>query len=127
MRTAPPCIRPVRRNGKSASRISRSPSRSHRIQGCMSAAHTGGILLRCAGASRVSDRFDDNLKELAVDCVPLAESVAAYATVEVGVEIYAYLFSREVGAVDTTVLARTAQRAGHLVDLRGVRMGAVRL
>jgi len=93
----------------------------------MSAAHTGGILLRCAGASRVSDRFDDNLKELAVDCVPLAESVAAYAAVEAGGEIYAYLFSREFGAVNTTVLARTAERAGDLVDLRGLRIGAARL
>src|SRR3989442_5263034 len=104
MRTAPPCIRPVRRNGKNASRISRSPSRSHRIQGCMSAAHTGGILLRCAGASRVSDRFHDNLKELAVDCLPLAESVAAYAAVEAGGEIYAYPFSPDVCARETALL-----------------------
>src|SRR5207249_8175775 len=78
-------------------------------------------------SSRVSDRFDDNLKELAVDCVPLAESVAAYAAVEAGGEIYAYLFSREFGAVNTTVLARTAERAGDLVDLRGLRISAARL
>jgi len=93
----------------------------------MSAAHTGGILLRCAGISRASNRFDDSLKELAVDCVPLAESVAAYAAVETGGEMYAYLFSREFGAVNTTVLARTAERAGGLVDLRDLRIGVARL
>ena len=93
----------------------------------MSAAHTGAILLRCAGASRVSDRFDEALKELAADCVPLAESVAAYAAVETGGEIYAYLFSREFGAVNRTVLARTAERAGGLPGLRGLTIGVARL
>jgi hypothetical protein len=86
----------------------------------MSAAHTGGILLRCAGASRPSDDLESALKKLALDCVPLAESVAAYAAAETGGGIYAYLFSREFGAVNTAVLARTAERAADIADLKGL-------
>jgi len=93
----------------------------------MSAAHTGGILLRCAGVPRVSDRFDGSLEKLAVDCVPLAESVAAYAALETGGEIYVYIFSREFGAVSAAVLARTAERAAGLADLKGLAIGGARL
>jgi len=93
----------------------------------MSAAHTGGILLRCAGASRPPDDFETALKKLATDCVPLAESVAAYAAVETGGEIYAYLFSREFGAVNTAALGRVAERAGSLPALKDLRVSAARL
>jgi hypothetical protein len=92
----------------------------------MSAAHTGGILLRCAGGSRAPDDFEAALKKLALDCLPLAESVAAYAALE-SAEIYAYLFSREFGAVNTATLGRVAERAGSLPALKDLRVSAARL
>ena len=59
--------------------------------------------------------------------MPLAESVAAYAAVEIEDEFYAYLFSRAFGAVNRAVLARTAERAAGLEGLRGLRIGVARL
>jgi hypothetical protein len=92
----------------------------------MSAAHTGGILLRCAGAPPLPDDFAAVLKELAMECVPLAESAAAYAALDSG-EIYAYLFSREFGAVNTAALGRVAERAGSLPTLKDLGVSAARL
>jgi len=89
----------------------------------MSAVHTGGILFRCASRLNVQDELREVLEKLAAGCVPPAESVAAYTALE-GDETYTYLFSREFGAMNATVLARTAERAHALPYLKGLRMSA---
>ena len=45
-------------------------------------------------------------QKIALDCVPVAESLAAYAAVE-GHEAYVYLFSRNFPSLDSKTLART--------------------
>jgi len=92
----------------------------------MSPSHTGAILLKCLGPLNAPGNLPEALTKLARQCVPLAESVAAHAAVEAE-EIYAYLFSREPGAITPGVLASVAARLRALPDLKGMDIGAARL
>jgi hypothetical protein len=58
--------------------------------------------------------------------VPLAESVAVHAALE-GSEGYAYLFSREPGAITAAVIARVVESACSVPNFRGLQISAVRL
>ena len=91
----------------------------------MTAALTGGVLLKCALRAR-SPALHLELGELARDCVPLAESVAAHASLEAE-ETYVYLFSRESAAVNSAVLSRAAEVAASLPALEGARIAAAKL
>jgi len=92
----------------------------------MSAALTGGVLLKCAVRAPSSPDFEQSIVKVARDCVPLAESVAAHAGLEAE-ESYIYLFSRESAAVGAAVLARVAERAGGVAALAGAKLAAARL
>jgi len=92
----------------------------------MSPAHTGAVLLKLAGPLPAPEELREVLRKLAVECVPVAESIAAHAAVE-GNEVYAYLFSRESGAVSTAVLERAAERARSLPAFTGMEITAIRL
>jgi hypothetical protein len=92
----------------------------------MSPSHTGAILLKCLGPPHAPGNLPEVLTKLARECVPLAESVAAHAAVKAE-EIYAYLFSREPGAITPGVLAGVADRARGLPALKGLDIGATRL
>jgi len=92
----------------------------------MSAALTGGVLLKCAVRAPSSPDFEQSIAKVARDCVPLAESVAAHAALEAE-ESYIYLFSRESAAVGAAVLARVAERAGGVAALAGAKLAAARL
>ena len=92
----------------------------------MSAALTGGVLLKCAVRAPSSPDFEQSIVKVARDCVPLAESVAAHAALEAE-ESYIYLFSRESAAVGAAVLARVAERAGGVAALAGAKLAAARL
>jgi len=91
----------------------------------MTAALTGGVLLKCALRAR-SPSLQLELGELARECVPLAESVAAHAALELE-ETYVYLFSRESAAVNAAVLARAAEEAASLPALEGASIAAAKL
>jgi hypothetical protein len=92
----------------------------------MSPSHTGAVLLKCVGLVHAPEESPQVFRKLALDCVPLAESVAVHAALE-GNESYAYLFSREPGAITPAVLARVAERARGMPNLRGVQINAARL
>jgi hypothetical protein len=92
----------------------------------MSPSHTGAVLLKCVGALRASAELQGVFRKLALDWVPLAESVAVHAALESN-EGYAYLFSREPGAITAAVIARVAERARGLADLGGLQLDAARL
>src|SRR5882672_7730089 len=84
----------------------------------MSAALTGGVLLKCSARVPGDEAFRQALSRLAMDCVPLAESVAAHAALETE-ESYLYLFSRETAAIGASVLSRVAERAGGIAARPG--------
>ena len=92
----------------------------------MSAALTGGVLLKCARRVPDDEGFRQDLSKLAVDCVPLAESVAAHAALEAE-ESYLYLFSRETAAINVGVLKRVMDRAGVVAALSGARIAEAKL
>jgi hypothetical protein len=91
----------------------------------MTAALTGGVLLKCGLRAR-SPALHLELGELARECVPNAESVAAHAALEVE-ETYVYLFSRESAAINAAVLSRAAEEAASLPALEGARVAAAKL
>lgn len=92
----------------------------------MSAALTGGVLLKCALRVPASDVFRLGLGLLARECVPLAESVAAHAALETE-ESYLYLFSREAAAISAAVMSRVIERIGPVCDLNGTKLAAAKL
>ena len=92
----------------------------------MSAALTGGVLLKCALRAPPSPEFEPSVAKLARDCVPLAESVAAHAALE-SEETYIYLFSRETAAISADVLSRVAERARGIPALSGANLEAAKL
>lgn len=92
----------------------------------MSPSHTGAILLKCLGPLSAPGTLPTALTKLARECVPLAESVAAHAALEAE-EIYAYLFSREPGAITPVVLESVAERARALPNFNTLQIGAARL
>ena len=93
----------------------------------LSPSHTGAVLLKCSGKLLESEaEWQRVLKQLAAECLPLAESVAMHAALE-GDESYIYLFSREPGAVTPAVVARIADRARGEAIFRGVEIRAERL
>lgn len=92
----------------------------------MSAALTGGVLLKCGLRAPASAEFQQSIVKMAKECVPLAESVAALAALEIE-ETYLYLFSREAAAVDAAVLSRVLEAARALRELRGSALAAVKL
>ncbi|MGB5080910.1 MAG: hypothetical protein WBO23_09220 [Burkholderiales bacterium] len=93
----------------------------------MSPSHTGAILLKCTGLLSVpQEELQLNVKVIAVDCLPLSESIAVHAALEGG-ETYAYLFSREPGAVTHAVLASVLRRARALPAFERAEIHAVRL
>ena len=91
----------------------------------MSAALTGGVLLKCALRAS-SPALQLELRELAHECIPLPESVGAHAALEIE-ETYVYLFSRESAAVSPAVLARAAEVAATLPSLESARIVAAKL
>jgi hypothetical protein len=91
----------------------------------MTAALTGGVLLKCALRAH-SPSLHLELGELTRECVPLAESVAAHAALELE-ETYVYLFSRESAAVNAEVLSRAAEEAARLPALEGAKISAAKL
>jgi hypothetical protein len=91
----------------------------------MSAALTGGVLLKCTLRVR-SAALQLELCELARECVPLAESVAAHAALDTE-ETYVYLFSRESAAVNAAVLSRAAEETATLPSLEGAKVAAAKL
>ncbi len=92
----------------------------------MSPSHTGAVLLKCVGPLPTPGELPRILKKLALDCVPLAESVAAHAAVE-GNESYLYLFSREQGAVTQAVIAHVAERVRSEPLFKDLQISAARL
>lgn len=92
----------------------------------MSAAYTGALLLKCAGPLTALQDLPRILAQLAKECVPAAESIAAYAAVEAD-ETYAYLYSREFGALSAALAAHASKRARSLPELKGLRFGVARL
>jgi hypothetical protein len=92
----------------------------------MTAALTGGVLLKCAARVPADETFQLELRMLALERVPLAESVAAHTALEVD-ESYIYLFSREAAAVSAAVLSRVVERAAGLAALAGAQLGAAKL
>ena len=91
----------------------------------MSAALTGGVLLKCALRAH-SPALQLELCELGRECIPLAESVGAHAALELD-ETYVYLFSRESAAVNAAVLSRAAAEAVRLPSLEGASIAAAKL
>jgi hypothetical protein len=92
----------------------------------VSAALTGGVLLKCAVRAPSSPEFEQSMAKLARDCVPLAESIAAYPALE-SEETYVYLFSREAAAVSAGVLSRVADGAGRIPALAGAKLATAKL
>ena len=93
----------------------------------MSPSHTGAILLKCAGPlSTPQEELRLSLRVIALECLPLSESVAMHVALE-GRESYAYLFSREPGAVTHAVLTSVLRRARALPVFEGIEVQAVRL
>src|SRR5262245_29870822 len=92
----------------------------------MSAALTGGVLLKCAARAPLSPELQRSVAKLAKDCVPLAESVVAHAALEAE-ESYLYLFSRDTAAISALVLSRVAEHAAGLPGLSGAKLEAVKL
>jgi hypothetical protein len=92
----------------------------------MSAALTGGVLLKCGLRAPSSPEFEQSLGKLARDCVPLAESVAAHTALETE-ETYIYLFSRETAAISAAVLSHVAERTRHIPALSGAKLEAAKL
>jgi hypothetical protein len=93
----------------------------------MSPSHTGAILLKCAGPLRAAEEaLRLGLRVIALECLPLSESVSAHAALEGG-ETYAYLFSREPGAVTPAVLTSVLRRARALPAFERTEIHAVRL
>jgi len=93
----------------------------------MSPSYTGAILLKFAGSlSAPQEQLRLALRLIALECLPLSESVAMHAALEGG-ESYAYLFSREPGVVTPTVLAGVLRRARALPAFEHTEVRAVRL
>jgi len=92
----------------------------------MNPSHTGAILLKCLGPLNAPENLPEVLTKLARECVPLAESVAVHAAVEAE-EIYAYLFSRERGAITPAVLVNIAEDARAVPNFKALQIGAARL
>jgi len=92
----------------------------------MTAALTGGVLLKCALRAPSSTAFQRSAGDLAKEHLPLAESVAAHAALELE-ETYLYLFSREPGAINAAVLSRLAGRAAGLPELKNANVAAAKL
>jgi hypothetical protein len=92
----------------------------------MTAALTGGVLLKCAARVPADETFQLEMRMLALDCVPLAESVGAHAALEAD-ESYLYLFSRETAAISASVLSRVVERAGRISALAGAGLAPARL
>ena len=92
----------------------------------MTAALTGGILLKCARRVAADERFRQDLRNLAAECVPLAESAVAHAALEAE-EAYLYLFSRETAAISAAVLSRVVQRAVGIPALASAKLAAAKL
>jgi len=92
----------------------------------MSAAHTGAVLLKCAGALPAPEELRRVLTKIALDCVPAAESIAAHAALE-GNEAYVYLFSRNFAAIGSDVPVRVAENLRALPDLSRLQISAARL
>jgi hypothetical protein len=92
----------------------------------MSPALTGGVLLKCSARVPADEEFRQALSKLAMDCVPLAESVAAHAALDAE-ESYLYLFSRETAAIGAGVLSRVAVRAVGVAALAGAKLAAAKL
>jgi hypothetical protein len=92
----------------------------------MSAALTGGVLLKCALRAPSSAELERSIVKLARDCVPLPESVAAHAALDTE-ESYIYLFSRETAAIGPAVLSRVLAQARSLAAFAGATLAAVKL
>src|SRR6267142_4928074 len=92
----------------------------------MSAALTGGVLLKCALRAPSSPAFQRSVAELARKRMPLAESAAAHAALDLE-ETYLYVFSREPGAIDSAVLSGLLEGAAGLPELKGVKVAAAKL
>src|SRR5262245_9617579 len=92
----------------------------------MTAALTGGVLLKCAVRVPADETLQLELGMLARDCVPLAASVAAHAALEAE-ESYLYLFSRETAAINAGVMSRVVERAGRIPARAGARVAPARL
>src|SRR5262245_19251588 len=92
----------------------------------MTAALTGGVLLKCAARVAADDAFRLALGLLARDCVPLAASVGAHAALEAE-ESYRYLFSRATAAISAGVMSRVVERAGGIRALAGAALAPARL
>jgi hypothetical protein len=84
------------------------------------------MLLKCGLRARASAEFQQSIVKVAKECVPLAESVAAHAALEIE-ETYLYLFSREAAAVDAAVLSRVLETARALRELKGTALAAAKL
>ena len=92
----------------------------------MSAAPTGGVLLKCALRAPSSPAFQRSVGELAKKRLPLADSAAAHAALELE-ETYLYLFSREPGAITAAVLSTLVEAAAGLPELKGVKIATAKL
>ena len=92
----------------------------------MSAACTGGILLKCALRAPSTPAFRESLGELAKDCVPRAASVSAHAAIEVD-ETYLYLLSPQPAAIDAPAVSSALGRARGLPALKRAAIAAARL
>jgi hypothetical protein len=92
----------------------------------MSATHTGAVLLKCTGPLSAPEAWPQALKKVALDCVPMAESLAAYAALE-GHEAYVYLFSRNFPSLDEKTLSRVAQSVHSLPDWKHLQVSLSRL
>ena len=92
----------------------------------MSAEHAGAVLLKCAGPLPAPEELQRVLRKIAMDCVPAAESIAAYAAIE-GHEAYVYLFSRNFSAIGSDMPARIIERARSLPELNGLQLSAARI
>jgi hypothetical protein len=93
----------------------------------VSPSYTGAVLLKIASPRDLPDQeLRLALKVLALECIPLAESVALHLATE-GSDAYAYLFARESGALTPAVLAGVRARVRALPVFEGCQVGAERL
>jgi hypothetical protein len=92
----------------------------------MSAALTGGVLLKCTKRVESTPELQQSMMKLARECVPLRESIAAHAALEAE-ESYLYLFSREAAAINAAVLSRVVERSGALPGMKGAEFSAAKL
>jgi hypothetical protein len=92
----------------------------------LSPAHTGALLLKCAGKLPGAGALAGALTELAAECVPLAAGASAHAALE-GDESYLYLYTREFGVLTPAVFARGPARARSMPAFAGLAITAARL